>query len=125
MSASGIHRAGPPVAVQKIRENYYLIHVALSEPPSADWKRLFYDTQRGFTAEFAPRAVEISGAVLRFRSEAEHVEERLGWIEKWIARANEKEAAMGARSEEERRRREALAQEHRELAELNERWAKL
>jgi hypothetical protein len=125
LSSSGIHRAGPPVAVQKIRDNFYMIHVPLSEPPTADWKRLFYDTQRGYPAEFAPRAVEISGAVLRFRSEAEKVEERLGWIEKWIARANEKEASMGVRSEEDRRRREELAREHQELAELNARWAKL
>jgi hypothetical protein len=32
---------------------------------------------------------------------------------------------MGARSEEERRRREELALEHQELADLNARWSKL
>jgi hypothetical protein len=125
LTQTGIRRAGPPVAVQKIRENFYLLHIALNEPPTADWKRLFYDIQRGYPPEFPPRAVEISGAVLRFRSDAESVQEKLGWVEKWIARANEKEAAMGVRSEEERRRREELAREHQELAELNERWAKL
>ena len=36
----GINRAGPPQAMQKLRENFYLVQVPLSETPSADWKRL-------------------------------------------------------------------------------------
>ena len=125
MTTSGIKRAGPPQAVQKLRENQYVIQVALSEPPSADWKRLFYDTQRDTPADFPPRAVEISAGVLRFRSEASSVEQKVGWLDRWIERANQKEAALGVRSEEERRRREEMAREHQELAELNARWAKL
>ncbi len=124
--AEGIKRAGPPQAVQKLRENFYMVQVTLSESPSADWKRLFYDTQQSPPADFPPRAVEISGAVLRFRGEAASVEQKLAWIDRWIERANQKEAALGGRLDEERRRRrEEMAREQHELAEWNARWSKL
>jgi hypothetical protein len=122
----GVRRMGPPVAVQKLREDFYLIQVGLSETPSADWKRLFYDTQQGPPADFFPRAVEMSGSMLKFRSEGANVESRMGWIDKWIDRANQKEAAMAGRLDEERRRRrEEFGREQQELNELNARWAKL
>ena len=125
-TTSGIKRAGPPQALQKLRENFYLVQIHLSEVPSADWKRLFYDAQQSPPPEFPPRAVEISGQVFRFRSDAASVEPRVGWIDRWIERANQKEAAMGGRQDEERkRRREELAKEQAELAELNGRWSKL
>lgn len=125
MTTSRIRRAGPPQAVQKLREGLFAVQVALSEVPSADWKRLFYDAQRETPPDFPPRAVEISGTVLRFRSEAASVEQKVGWLDRWIERANQKEAASAVRSEEERRRREQMAGEQQELAELNARWAKL
>jgi len=125
LTSDGVHRMGPPQAVQKVRENVYLVQVNVSEIPGADWKRLFYDAQRGFPPDFPPRSVEMSGATLRFRSDATTVEIKLKWIDQWIERANEKEASMGARSEEARRRREELAREQQELAELNARWARL
>jgi hypothetical protein len=122
---SGVRRSGPPQAVQKLREDFYLVQLPLSEMPGADWKRLFYDIQRGFPPDFPPRSVEMSGAVLRFRSDAGSVEQKTALIDQWIARANEKSASMGARSEEERLRREETAREHQELADLNVRWQKL
>jgi hypothetical protein len=122
----GIRRAAPPLAVQKFRENFYLVQVQLTETPSADWKRLFYDAQQLPPPEFPPRAVEISGHLLRFRSDAGSVEQKVAWIDRWIERANQKEMAMGGRLEEERRRRrEELSREQAELADLNSRWAKL
>ncbi len=122
----GIKRGGPPQAAQKLREDFYMIQVTLTETPSADWKRLFYDAQQSPPPDFPPRAVEMSGAVLRFRSDAASVEEKVRWIDKWIERANQKEAGLGGRLDEERRRRrEEMAREQRELAELNARWAKL
>src|SRR5437879_12096767 len=93
-----------------------MIQVALAETPSADWKRLFYDAQQSPPADFPPRAVEISGAVLRFRSEAASVEAKLSWIDRWIERANQKEAALGGRLDEERRRRrEEMRSEERRV----------
>jgi hypothetical protein len=65
------------------------------------------------------------GPTLRFRSEGAQVEQRVGLIDKWIERANQKEASLGARGEERQRRREELAREQAELAEWNARWAKL
>ena len=125
-AGEGIRRAGPPHAVQKLRENFYVIQVTLSEAPSADWKRLFYDAQQGTPPGFPPRAVEISGTILRIRSDAATVEQKLGWIDRWIERANQKEASLGGRLDEERRRRrEELAREQQELTELNARWSKL
>ena len=122
----GVRRMGPPVAVQKLRENFYMIQIPLSETPSADWKRLFYDTQQAPPPDFLPRAVEISGALLKFRSEGASVEARMGWIDKWIDRANQKESSMAGRLDEERRRRrEEFGREQQELNELNARWAKL
>jgi len=120
-----IRRAGSPKAVQKVRDGVYGIQVLLTEPPSADWKRLFYDAQREVPPDFPPRSVEISGSVLRFRSDAASVEQKIVLIDRWIARASEKESSMGSRTEEERQRREEMAREHAELAELNERWEKL
>ena len=122
---NGIRRIGPPVAVQKVRDNVYMIQVALSEPPSADWKRLFYDTQRDVAPDFPPRAVDLSANLIRFRSDAESVEQKLAAIERWIERANQKEASLGVRSEDERRRRDEHARERQDLDELNRRWAKL
>jgi hypothetical protein len=121
----GIKRAGPPVAIQKLRENLFSIQVSLSEPPTADWKRLFYDLQRDFPPDFPPRSVEISGHLIRFRSDAAGVEQKIGLIDRWIERANQKDASLGGRSEEARRRREEHAREMHELAELNARWTKL
>jgi len=122
----GVKRTGPPVAVQKLRENFYMVQVPISESPSADWKRLFYDTQQAPPPDFLPRAVEISGALLKFRTDSASVEARLGWIDKWIERANQKESSMSGRLDEERRRkREELAREQQELNELNARWVKL
>ncbi len=124
-ATSGIRRAGPPQAVQKVRENSYLMQVLLSEPPSADWRRLFYEAQHDIPADFPPRSVEISGTLLRFRSGAEGVGQKIAWIDGWIERANQKEAGLGGRSEEQRRRREELVREQEELSELNARWSKL
>jgi hypothetical protein len=122
----GVKRTGPPAAVQKLRENFYMVQVPLSESPSADWKRLFYDTQQAPPPDFLPRAVEISGALLKFRSDGAGVEPRIAWIDKWVERANQKESAMAGRLDEDRRRRrEELGKEQQELNELNARWAKL
>ena len=124
--AEGINRAGPPQATQKLRDNFYFVQVPLSETPSADWKRLFYDAQQSPPPEFLPRAVEMSGHVLRFRSDGESVAQKIAWIDRWIERANQKESAMGARFEEEkRRRREEMQREQAELAEWSVRWSKL
>jgi hypothetical protein len=124
--AEGIKRAGPPQATQKVRENFYLVQVQLSETPSADWKRLFYDTQQAPPPEFPPRAVEMSGSSLRFRSDSASVEQKITWIDRWIERANQKEASMGGRLDEQRRRRrEEMSREQAELAEISMRWSKL
>ena len=126
MSATeGVRRITPPQAVQKLKDNLYVVHVGLSEPPGADWKRLFYETQQQVSADFLPRSVEITGATLRFRASNETVAERLATVDRWLERASQKEAAMGLRTEEQRQRRRELAQEHQELAEVNTRWAKL
>jgi len=122
--AAGIHRAGPPVATQKLREGVYVVQVALSETPSADWKRFFYDLQRDAPPDFPPRSVDITGATLRFRSDADSVEQKIALVDRWTGRANSKEASLG-RSEQDRKRLEDAARDHRELAELNARWSKL
>lgn len=121
----GVKRTGPPQAVQKLRENFYMVQVPLNEVPSADWKRLFYDAQQAPPPDFPPRSVEMLGPALRFRSEGHFVEHRVRLIDKWIERANQKEASMGARSEERQRRREELAREQAELAEWNAKWTNL
>jgi hypothetical protein len=121
----GVRRMGPPSAVQKLREDFYLVQVPISETPSADWKRLFYDTQQAPSPDFPPRAVEMSGALLKFRSDSAGVEARIKWIDKWIERANQKESGMAGRLDEDRRRRrEEFGREQQELNELNARWAK-
>ncbi len=123
--AEGVKRIGPPQAVQKLRENTYLVQVPLNEVPTADWKRLFYDTQQAPPPDFPPRSVEMLGQTLRFRSEGVLVEQRTNLIDKWIERANQKEAAMGTRNEERQKRRGELAREQEEIAEWNAKWAKL
>ena len=124
-AAEGVRRITPPQAVQKLKDNLYVVHVGLSEAPGADWKRLFYETQQQVSGEFIPRSVEITGTTLRFRASNESVAERIATVDRWLERANQKEAAMGLRTEEQRRRRLELGQEHQELAEVNARWAKL
>ena len=122
----GIKRAGPPQAIQKLREDLYMVHVVLSKTPSADWKRLFYETQQAPSPDFPPRAVNIRGCLLRFRTDAVSVEAKTALIDRWIERANQKEAALGGKLDEERQgRREEYEREQQELAAVNARWAKL
>ena len=123
--ATGIKRASPPQAVQKVRDNYFLIQVQLSESPSADWRRLFYDAQQDTPPDFPPRSLEITGALLRFRSDPASVTQKIEWIDRWVEKANQKEAAQGVRSEEQRRPREETEREKKELEDLNSGWAKL
>lgn len=122
---TGIKRSGPPQAVQKVRENYFLVQVLLTGSPSADWRRLFYETKHDAAAEFHPRSVEISGALMRFRSDPAGVEQRIAMIDHWVEHANEKEAALGNRNEEQRRKHEEMAREAEELAQWTARWGKL
>ncbi len=124
-AADGVRRITPPQAVQKLKDNLYLVHVGISESPGADWKRLFYEAQGQLSGEFIPRSVEVIGATLRFRASNESVAERIATVDRWLERANQKEAAMGLRTEEQRRRRLELGQEHQELTEVNARWARL
>jgi hypothetical protein len=122
---SNVRRASPPQAVQKVRDNYYMVQLSINESPSGDWRRLFYDAQQEVPPDFAPRSIEITGTFLRFKAEPASVEQRIALIDRWIERANQKEAAMAMRSEGQREKKEALAREAQELAQWNARWAKL
>ena len=75
--------------------------------------------------DFAPRSVEITGSFLRFKSDPETVENKIGILDRWMERASQKEAAMGGRSEVQRQKKEEGAREAQELAEWNTRWGKL
>jgi hypothetical protein len=126
MTYDGIKRAGPPQAIQKLKEDFYMVQITLTETPSADWKRLFYETQLSPPPDFPPRAVDISGVAARFRTDATSVEAKTAWIDRWIERANQKEASMGGRLDQERKlRREEHQREQQELASINARWEKL
>ena len=103
-----------------------MVQITLSETPSADWKRLFYETQQSPPPEFPPRGVDISGTAVRFRTDIASVEVKTAWIDRWIERANQKEAAMGGKLDQERKqRREEHQREQQELALINARWEKL
>lgn len=125
LTTSGIKRSGPPQAVQKIRDGVFMVQVPITESPSADWRRLFYDAQHEVPPDFPPRSVEITGTLLRFKSDPETVEQKIAWIDRWVGKANQKEASLGARSEEQRRKKEELGHEAEEMAGWNSRWAKL
>jgi len=125
LASTGIKRASPPQAVQKVRDNYYLIQVSITESPSADWRRLFYETQQEVPADFPTRSVEITGTLLRFRSDPATVEEKIARIDRWLERANQKDAASAKRSEEQIRHREELAREAQEMTQWNAKWSKL
>jgi hypothetical protein len=125
LTTGGIRRASPPQAVQKVRDNFFLVQVSISESPSADWRRLFYDAQQDVPPDFAPRSVEITGTFLRFKTDPASVEQKVALLDRWMERASAKEAAMGGRSEVQRQKKEELERESRELAEWNSRWAKI
>ena len=125
MTTSVIRRTGPPQAVQKIRDDVFMVQVGISGSPSADWRRLFYDAQQDVQPDFPPRSVEITGVLLRFKSDPASVERKVGVLDRWMERASQKEASMGGRSETQRQKKEELEREARELAEWNSRWAKL
>jgi len=122
---NGIQRTSPPQAVQKIRDGVFMVQVAISGSPSADWRRLFYDAQQEVPPDFAPRSVEISGTLLRFKSDPLTVEQKIHVLDRWLERASQKEASMGGRSEVQRQKKEELEREAQELAEWNGRWSKL
>jgi hypothetical protein len=126
LTTTGIRRAGPPQAVTKVRDNYFLVQVSITESPSADWRRLFYDAQgQDVPPDFAPRSIEITGTFLRFKSDPAAVENKIAILDRWMERASQKEAAMGGRSEVQRQKTEEAAREAVELTEWNTRWAKL
>jgi hypothetical protein len=125
LTTNGIRRTSPPQAVQKVRDNFFLVQVSISESPSADWRRLFYDAQQDVPPDFQPRSVEITGTILRFKTDPASVEQRVALLDRWMERASTKEAALGGRSEVQRQKREELERESRELAEWNSRWAKI
>jgi hypothetical protein len=126
LTTSGIRRASPPHAVTKVRDNYFLIQVSVTETPSADWRRLFYDAQgQDVPPDFAPRSVEITGTFLRFKSDPGSVEQKIVILDRWMERASTKEAAMAGRTEVQRQKQEEATREAQELAEWNARWAKL
>lgn len=125
LTTTGIRRSSPPQAVQKIRDNCYLIQISITESPTADWRRLFYEAQQEVTPDFPTRSVEITGTLLRFRSDPAGVQEKVARIDRWLERANVKDAGMSNRTEEQRRHKEELAREAREMAEWNAQWSKL
>jgi len=122
---SNIRRASPPQAVQKVRDNFYMVQLSINESPSGDWRRLFYDAQQDVPPDFTPRSIEITGTFLRFKAEPASVEQKIALIDRWMERANQKEAAMALRSEGQREKKQELAREAEELAQWNARWAKL
>ena len=122
---SAIRRASPPQAVQKVRDNFYMVQLSINESPSGDWRRLFYDAQQDVPPDFAPRSIEITGTFLRFKADPATVEQKIALIDRWVERANQKEAMTAVRSEGQREKKEELARETQELAEWNARWAKL
>ena len=126
MTTSTIRRASAPQAVQKIRDGVYMVQVAISESPNADWRRLFYDAQQDVPPDFAPRSVEISGTFLRFKSDPATVEQKIGVLDRWLERAGQKEVSMAGRSSDvQKQKKEEMARDALELAEWNARWAKL
>lgn len=125
MAGDGVRRTGPPQAIQKIRDGVFLVQVAISVSPGADWRRLFYEAQRDAPPDFSPRSVEITGTLLRFKSDPDGVEQRIGLIDRWMEKASQKEAAMAGRSEAQRQKQEEAERETRELSDWNARWAKL
>jgi len=125
LTTSGVRRASPPQAVQKIRDGVFLVQVSITESPSADWRRLFYDAQQEVPPDFAPRSVEITGTFLRFKADPATVEQKIALLDRWMDRASQKEASMGGRSEVQRQKKEELERESHELGEWNARWAKL
>ncbi|HKV47898.1 MAG TPA: hypothetical protein VJN69_07375 [Candidatus Acidoferrales bacterium] len=125
MTTSGVRRASPPQAVQKIRDNVFLVQLSISASPSGDWRRLFYDAQQDVPPDFAPRSIEITGTFLRFKSDPASVEQKVALLDRWMERASQKETAMAGRSEGQRQKMEEMAREAEELSQWNERWAKL
>ena len=124
MTTSGVRRASPPQAVQKIRDNVFLVQLSISASPSGDWRRLFYDAQQDVPPDFAPRSIEITGTFLRFKSDPASVEQKVALLDRWMERASQKETAMAGRSEGQRQKIEEMAREAEELSQWNERWAK-
>lgn len=125
LAGDGVRRTGPPQAIQKIRDGVFLVQVAISISPSADWRRLFYEAQRDVPPDFTPRSVEITGTLLRFKSDPDGVEQRIGLIDRWMEKASQKEASMAGRSEAQRQKQEEAEREAQELNDWNARWAKL
>src|SRR5215472_8170217 len=113
---SSVRRASPPQAVQKVRDNYYMVQLSINESPSGDWRRLFYDAQQEVPPDFPPRSVEITGTFLRFKSDPASVEQKVALLDRWMERASQKETAMAGRSEGQRQKMEELAREAQELA---------
>jgi hypothetical protein len=125
LATSGVRRASPPQAVQKIRDNVFLVQLSITASPSGDWRRLFYDAQQDVPPDFAPRSIEITGTFLRFKSDPASVEQKVALLDRWMERASQKETAMAGRSEGQRQKMEEMTREAQELAEWNQRWAKL
>ncbi len=122
----GIKRTGPPQAVQKLRDDLYLIQIATFGNADGGLEAPFLRNAASAAARLSSPRVDISGTFVRFRSDVPSVAAKTAWIDRWIERANQKEGAMGGKLDEERRRRRDEHQrEQEELAAINAAWEKL
>lgn len=101
-----------------------MVQVTISASPSGDWRRLFYEAERNPASDFSPRSIEITGTLLRFKSDPASVEQRIASLDRWIEKATQKEISMAGRSEAQRQKQEEAEREARELTEWNTRWEK-
>ena len=106
LTTSGIRRASPPQAVTKVRDNYFLIQVSITETPerglaAAVLRRAGAGRAAGFCAAVGGNYRDVSAIQVRLR---DSVEEKIAVLDRWMERANQKEAAMAGRTEVQRQK---------------------
>ncbi len=123
----GIKRAGPPQAIQKLREDLYMVQITLSETPSADWKRLFYETQQSPPPDFPPRVGghQRNICALPLRGSPAWRPRPPGSIAGSIAPIRKKRPWAGGWTKSAASAAKSTQREQQELAAINARWEKL
>jgi hypothetical protein len=118
-----IKRVGPPTA-RDVHGRMYTWTLPLNAMPPREWRTFFVQT-KDTTITCHPHKVHIYQGLLIFESAEDDVPTWIGFIDKWMANANQRFAAWA----DEQRRRRGDAADTRErstrLLEVNERFKNL
>ena len=105
LTTNGIQRTSPPQAVQKIRDGVFHRAGGAFQKPQRGLAATFLRRAAGRHSGFRAAIHGDIGDFLRFKVDPSGVEQKIRVLDRWMDRANQKEATMGGRTEVQRQKK--------------------